>query len=137
MKTHKTLIWLILGLVPLSLSSASATSDDRPKLAALAEARYQSARALFDDGWLLYGRKGLTDAHVYQLSFRLLTAQLDRSDKKPDRIDAYQQHLDRMAKMRAIVNKLRGFGYANTFELKELDYLIREAEYWLEREKTQ
>ena len=50
MKTHKTLIWLILGLVPLSLSSASATSDDRSKLAALAEARYQSARALFDDG---------------------------------------------------------------------------------------
>ncbi len=97
----------------------------------LAEARYQSARELFDEAWLLYTRKGLSDNGIYTLSVRLLTAQLDSAAKPAARIAACQEHLDRMQKMQSMIAKVRELGYSKKLELKEIDYFVHEARYWL------
>jgi hypothetical protein len=118
------------------LSFAPATNDDQPKLAALAEARLQSARELFDEAWLLYTRKGLSESAIYTLSVRLLTAQLDSDETAAGKIAAYQEHLDRMQKMQSMVSKLRGLGYSKKLELKEIEYFVHEARYWRAREQA-
>jgi hypothetical protein len=130
------LIGLALGLLLLGISLAPAASEDQPNLAELAGARCQSARDLFDEAWLLYTRKGLSENGVYTLSVRLLTAQVDSAGNAAGRIAAYQEHLDRMQKLQAMMAKVRGLGYSKKFELKEAEYFVHEARYWLAREKA-
>lgn len=130
------LLGLSLALMLPSLSFAPAATDDRPDVAALAEARYQSAHELFDEAWLLYTRKGLAENTVYSLSVRLLTAKLDSAPNAAGRISAYQEHLGRMQKLQSMMSKLRGLGYSKKLETKEIDYFVHEARYWLAREQA-
>jgi hypothetical protein len=130
------MIVLTVGLVFPCLSMAPPTSEDQPNLEALAQARYHSARELFDEAWLLYTRKGLSESGVYTLSVRLLTAQVDSVGNAAGRITAYGEHLDRMQKLQAMMAKVRGLGYSKKFELKEADYFVHEARYWLARENA-
>jgi hypothetical protein len=130
------LIGLTLGLVLPCLSITPAAKEDPPKLEALAQARYQSARELFDEAWLLYTRKGLSDNAIYTLSVRLMTAQIDAAGKPAARIAACQEHVDRMQKMQSMMAKVRGLGYSKKLELKEVDYFVHEARYWLAREQA-
>lgn len=126
---------LVLVLVLPSLSYAPAATGDRPDVKVLAQVRCQSARELFDETWLMYTRKLQPEGVVYTFSHRLMLSELDCAETVADRIAACQGHLDRMKKMRAIVTKLRDIGFTKKFELKETDYFVHEARYWLAREQ--
>jgi hypothetical protein len=41
-----------------------------------------------------------------------------------------------MQKMQSMVSKLRGLGYSKKLELKEIEYFVHEARYWLAREQA-
>jgi hypothetical protein len=125
---------LMVVLVLPCLSFAPAATDDRPDLKALAQVRYQSAREVFDETWLMYKRKIQPEGAVYMFSQRLLLSQLDCAETIAERVAAYQAHLERMKKMQAMVLKLRDLGFSKKFEIKELDYFVQEARYWHAKE---
>jgi hypothetical protein len=136
MSNRTRLIGLTFVLMFASLALSPAATDYPPKLTELSEARYLSARELFDEAWLLYTRKGLSENTVYTLSVRLLNAKLDVAADAPGRIRAYQEHFDRIQKLQPVVSKLRGLGYSKKLEVKEIDYFVHEARYWLAREQA-
>ena len=123
-------------LVLPCLSFAPAVSDDRPDLKALALARYQSAREVFDEAWVMYKRKAQSEGAVYMFSHRLTLSQLDCAGTVAERVAAYKGHLDRMKKLQAIVHKVRDLGRSNKFEVKEVTYFVDEATFWHVREQT-
>jgi hypothetical protein len=134
MSTRLTLFGLMLVLVSPCLSLAPADTDDQPDLKTLAQVRYQSARELFDETWVMYKRKIQTEGAVYMFSHRLMLSQLECAETITERIEAYRGHLDRMKKMQAIVIKLRDLGFSKKFEVKQVDYFVNEAKYWHARE---
>ena len=135
MSRRMLFIGLTLVLVLPCLSFAPAATDDRPDLKALAQLRLQAAREVFDETWLMYKRKAQPEGVVYMFSHRLMLSQLDCAETIAERTAACQGHLERMTKMQGIVLKLRDIGLSKKFELKELDYFVHEARYWLAREQ--
>jgi hypothetical protein len=133
----KRILLLGLGaaLVFPSLSLAPAATERQSDLKTLAEIRYQSARGLFEEVWLMYTRKGQHETGVYMFSHRLMLSQLDRAENIAERVVASQHHLERMEKMRALVIKLRKIGHSNKVEQLETEYFVHEARYWLAREQ--
>jgi hypothetical protein len=125
---------LMLVLVLPWLSLAPAATDDQPDLKALAQVRYQSAREVFDEVWVMYKRKFEHEAAVYMFSQRLTLSELDCADTVAERVAAYQGHLDRMKRMQALVIKLRDIGVSRKYELKEAEYFVHEARFWHARE---
>jgi hypothetical protein len=124
----------IVVLVLPCLSFAPAATDDQPDLKVLAQVRYQSAREVFDETWLMYKRKLQTEGAVYMFSHRLMLSQLDCAATINERVAACQAHLERMKKMQAMVIKLRDLGFSKKFEVKELDFFVNEARFWHARE---
>jgi hypothetical protein len=135
MSRRKPITGLALVLVLPCLSFAPAATDDRPDVKALALVRYQSARELFDESWLMYKRKIQPEGVVYMFSHRLMLAQIDCAETIAERVAACRGHLDRMKKMQAMVIKLRDLGFSKKFEIKETDFFVHEARYWLAREE--
>ena len=86
MSRRMVFIGLTLILVLPCLSFAPAATDDQTDLKALAQVRYQAARELFDESWLMYKRKLQPEGVVYMFSHRLLLSQLDsrRDDRRED-----------------------------------------------------
>ncbi len=125
MSRRMLFISLMLVLVLPCLSFAPAAMDDRPDLKELAQARYQSARELFDESWVMYKRKIQPEGVVYMCSHRLMLSQLDCAETIAERVSACQGHLDRMKRMECMVIKLRDLGFSKKFELKEVDYFAR------------
>jgi hypothetical protein len=124
----------VLLLVVPCLSMAPAATDERPDLKALALVRVQSARELYDEAWIMYKRKIQAEGAVYMFSHRLMLSELDCAETISARVAACKGHLDRMKKMEGMVIKLRDLGFAKKFELKEVDYFVKEATYWQARE---
>jgi hypothetical protein len=129
------LLGVTAALVLPSLSLAPAATERQPDLKALAETRFQSARALFEEVWLMYTRKGQSETAVYMFSHRLMLSQLDRAGNISERVVANRQHLERMERMRALVSKLRGIGHCSKVEQMETEYFVHEARYWLAQEQ--
>jgi hypothetical protein len=136
MSTRTRLTALTLALVLPCFSFAPAATDDKPELAALAEARYQSAREFWDESWVVYTRGGMGPMNMSLISLRLLEAQLDRSEKDADKIAACQAHLDRITKMQAIATKVRRLGFSSKYEIKEMEFFRRDAEFRVARAKA-
>ena len=69
-------------------------------------------------------------------SKRLVTAELDATDKKADQLSALKIHLERMRKVQAIDQGRYDAGRISIEDLSQSKYYRLEAEIWLERAKV-
>jgi len=120
-----------LGLSIAHVALVRADPAGQPNLTELARARFDAANRLYDTAWSYYRQKTTGTPFVYFTSSRLLRAELDLSDKRDDRIAAYEHHLCRVKKLQALLTKVQALGRANTLEAAEVSYYRAEAEYWL------
>jgi hypothetical protein len=135
-RRHSGLVMVMalgLGLAFANDAQVPADPASQPSLADLAQARFGAANKLFDTAWSYYRQKTKEpDANfVCYTSFRLLRAELDLSDKRDNRIAAYEHHLSRVKKVQALVEKVQALGRVNTLEASTISYYRSEAEYWL------
>ena len=68
-------------------------------------------------------------------SKRLVLAELDATDKKPEQISALKTHLERMKKVQDIDQGRYDAGRISIEDLSQSKYYRLEAEIWLERAK--
>ena len=136
-KLHSELV-LALGLgLGLAIASGNLVRADQPaqpsqpSLASLAQARYDAATKLYDTAWSYYRQKAIETGFVFSSSLRLLLAELDLSDKRDNRIAAFEHHLCRMKKLQALVEKVQALGRSNTLEASQISLYRVEAEFWL------
>lgn len=129
-----------VGIPTYRVSAAERKEETKPvkgaeDLPALLKARlevaqkeYEARKAEFEAG------RGTFDG-MKDSAHRLLTAQVEASDKKADQIAAYQAHLGRMREAEAYVNRLFGDGRAAAGLWYQACYHRLEAEIWLARAK--
>jgi hypothetical protein len=126
---------LTLGLLLIAASIAPAPpvpdTAPAPDLTAMLEARHRAALDQFEETWVYY-KQARSDAYpVYVWSRFVLEAEFDLSDKKADRVNSLEAHLDRMKKLEALVKKVRRLGFGQAIEVGATEYYRIEAEYWL------
>jgi hypothetical protein len=121
-----------LGLALAHGRLVGADPTGRHSLADLAQARYEAANKLFDKAWDYYRQKATSAGFVYFASDRLLRAELGLSDKRDNRIAAFERHLCRVKRLQSLVAKVQALGRSNTLETTQTSLYRSEAEYWLE-----
>jgi hypothetical protein len=120
------------SLLLVGTSSAPITQEKRaPKQPALATARYNAALKQFDLIWQYYQQSRVESFDVYVWSRLLLDSKWAISDRPADRIVAFEEHLDRMKKLEALVKKVRRLGFGRSSDVGASEYYRIEAEYWL------
>ena len=102
----------------------------------LAEARYNAALQQFDLIWQYFQQSRVESFDVYVWSRLLLDARKGVSDR-PDRIAAYEEHLDRMKKLETLIKKVRRLGFGRSSDVGASEYYRIEAECWLAEAKSQ
>jgi len=138
-RRHSGLVMVMalgLGLAFATDAQVRADPASQPSLADLAQARFDAANKLFDTAWSYYRQKAVDTNFVCSTSVRLLRAELDLSDKRDNRIAAYEHHLDRVKKVQALVEKVQALGRVNTLEASQVSYYRAEAEYWLAKARS-
>ena len=119
-------------------SFAPAAPDETPTdLAKLADERYQTCLKHYDEAWVYYQQSRSDSLQLYFWSRLVLEAQGDLSDKKADRLEAFEAHLGRMKRLEALVKKVRQLGFGRSIDVTATNYYSKEAEFWLARAKTQ
>jgi hypothetical protein len=126
----------ILGLSLAALSFAPAAqekkADDRPPLA---ELRRDAAQKQFDLTWQYYQQNRVETFDVYLWSRLLLDAQRAVARTPEDRVEAFRQHLDHMARLEALIKKIRRLGFGRSNDVGASEYFRIEAECWLAEAK--
>jgi hypothetical protein len=141
------LIGLALGLIASidRLEVTEAQSIDRrdgaSSIANLqAEARINLAiRALKSINQRMNGGAGMMnrDIVIGIWSRRLLSAQIDRNDRKVPQIDLFEAHLSRMTELEDRANVQYRERRISDLDQMEVAFSRLEAEYWLTRARTQ
>jgi hypothetical protein len=121
--------WGLL-LVVASVAPVPQEQEAR-KESTLAEARYNAARKQFDLIWQYYQQSRVESDEVYFWSRLLLEASKGVASK-PDQLNAaFEQHLDRMKKLEALIKKIRRLGFGRSSDVGASEYYRIEAESWL------
>jgi hypothetical protein len=97
----------------------------------LAELRYNAARKQFELIWQYYQQSRVESFDVYVWSRLLLDANKAVAVKPDQRVAAFEQHLDRMKKLEALVKKVRRLGFGRSSDVGASEYYRIEAECWL------
>jgi hypothetical protein len=127
----------LFGLLLISLSFAAAPPDKgTPNRSALAQARYRAALKQFDEIWLYYQQSRVESFDVYVWSRLVLDSQQAVSDKQADRVAAFEDHMNRMQKLEALIKKIRRLGFGRSIDVGASEYYRREAEYWFEEARS-
>ncbi len=105
--------------------------QEAPKPAPPAAARYDAARKQFDLTWQYYQQNRVDSFQVYVWSRLLLDAKRGVSGRQADQIAAYEEHLDRMQKLEALIIKIRRLGFGRSSDVGASAYYRIEAECWL------
>jgi hypothetical protein len=103
-----------------------------------AQAKVDAARKTYEVLWT-NNKEGLVPfvELAYRWSRRWLEAELERSDKKTDKIAAYQAHRDRMRDLARITHERYRTRVTTIEEASATDFYSVEAEIWLEQAKNQ
>ena len=123
------LCWSLL-LVGASVAPVPRDQEVRKELP-LAELRYNAARKQFELIWQYYQQSRVESFDVYVWSRLLLDANKAVAVKPGQRTAAFEQHLDRMKKLEALVKKIRRLGFGRSSDVGASEYYRIEAECWL------
>jgi len=133
-KKPQLLCW---GLLLAVASSAPVPQEpEARKQPPLAEARYKAALKQFDLIWQYYQQSRVDSFEVYLWSRLLLDASKGASVRPDRRIAAFEEHLDRMRKLEALIKKVRRLGFGRSSDVGASEYYRIEAECWLAEAKA-
>jgi hypothetical protein len=132
--TRHALRWGLL-LVVASVAPVPREQEAR-KESTLAEARYNAARKQFDLIWQYYQQSRVESDDVYFWSRLLLEASKGVAVNKEQLITAFEQHLDRMKKLEALIKKIRRLGFGRSSDVGASEYYRIEAESWVAETKS-
>jgi RNA polymerase sigma factor (sigma-70 family) len=110
--------------------------DAELNLMRLMKDRVEAAKVEVDIRTQQYEQGRGTMDFLFGASKRLLKAEWEATDRKPDQLAALQTHLDLMKKMQDISQKRFDSGKESMENVAETKYFRLEAEIWLERAKT-
>jgi hypothetical protein len=134
-KKRRVLWW---GLLLAGASVAPVPQGQEPrKQPPLTEERYNAARKQFDLIWQYYQQSRVDSFEVYLWSRLLLDATKGVSAKPDRRIAAFEDHVDRMKKLEALIKKVRRLGFGRSSDVGASEYYRIEAECWLAEAKSQ
>jgi outer membrane protein TolC len=120
---------------PNAIAAPKLPAKPSEKLQALLKARLEAAKTEVDARNKEFEAGRGTLVFIFDASKRLLQAELEVSDKKSDRLAAYEAFL-KLAKEIEETNKQRfDDGKIPVQDLAQATYYRLEAEIWLEREK--
>jgi hypothetical protein len=128
---------LWLGLMTLGVALAPAPQDPPPPPqppqdpAALANLRAEAGKKAYDLAWLYYSENRVTSQKVYLWSRWLLEAQRDSNADKSAQVAACEAHLERIKKLEFKIRRIRKIGFGDSLDVVEVDYYVKEAEFWL------
>ncbi len=129
---------LYWGLLLAVASSAPVPpGEEARKPPPLAESRYNAANKQFDLTWQYYQQNRVESFQVYVWSRLLLDAKRGVSSRQADQIAAFEEHLDRMKKLEALIKKVRRLGFGRSSDVGASEYYRIEAECWLAEAKPQ
>jgi hypothetical protein len=138
MISAKKLQLLCWGLLLAGASVAPVPQgQEARKQAPLAEARYNAALKQFDLIWQYYQQSRVQSFDVYVWSRLLMDARKGVSDRPDKQIAAFEEHLDRMKKLEALIKKVRRLGFGRSSDVGASEYYRIEAECWLAEAKSQ
>ena len=138
-QTHRIIAWGLL-LTGTSFAPSAPTQPQQPQPVqqpALAEERLRAAQSQFELIWQYYQQSRVESFDVYVWSRLALDSRLGRSAKPADRVPAYEDHLDRMKKLEALVKKIRRLGFGRSSDVGATAYYRLEAEAWLAEARSQ
>ena len=127
---------LIAGLSLAVISFAPAPPTDQNQLAALAEARLQAAIRQYEETWAYYQQARIESYQVYVWSRLILDCRRDMMNKPAERLNALEDHFNRMKKLEALIKRVRRLGFGRSYDVGASEYYRLEAEVWLTREKS-
>ena len=137
MISAKKLQLLCWGLLLAGASVAPVPQgQEARKQAPLAEARYNAALKQFDLIWQYYQQSRVQSFDVYVWSRLLIDARKGVSDRPDKQIAAFEEHLDRMKKLEALIKKVRRLGFLRSSDVGASEYYRIEAECWLAEAKS-
>ena len=137
MNSAKKLQLVSWGLLLAGVSIAPVRQGpETRKQAPLAEARYNAALKQFNLIWQYYRQSRVDSFDVYAWSRLLLEASKGLSDRPDKWIAAYEEHLDRMIKLEALIKKIRRLGFGLSSDVGASEYFRIEAECWLAEVKA-
>jgi hypothetical protein len=111
-------------------------SNSTKKMAALLAARHAAASTEVDGRWKRFlGAREYLET-LLAASLRLLEAEREASDKKPDQLVALQNHWRRMKETEKVVQWRFDNGMVPTQDLAEAKFYRLQAEIWMERAKA-
>jgi hypothetical protein len=122
------------GLLLAALSMAPLPQPKeapKPPAQALAEVRLQAAVKQYDLTWQYYQQNRVDTRDVYLWSRLLLDARQAVSNRPADRIRDYEEHLDHMKKLEALIKKIRRLGFGRSSDVGASEYFRIEAESWV------
>jgi hypothetical protein len=123
---------ILWGLVLSVLSSAPIVQEkEPPKPAPQSDARYRAAVKQFDLVWQYYQQNRVETFDVYLWSRLLLDARQKVGRAPAERVAAYEEHLDHMRRLEALVKKVRRLGFGRSNDVGASEYWRIEAECWL------
>jgi hypothetical protein len=133
-KKRQLLCWSLL-LAGASVAPVPQGQEAR-KQSPLAAARYNAALKQFDLIWQYYQQSRVQSFDVYVWSRLLLDASKGVSDRPGKQIAAFEEHLDRMKKLEALIKKVRRLGFERSSDVGASEYYRIEAECWLAEAKS-
>jgi DNA-binding transcriptional regulator/RsmH inhibitor MraZ len=119
---------------------ASLRFSDRGEVAGqgpLAKTRWQAAKAGYEDAWARLTQRYAPTESLYEWSCRWRDAALAMATDHAGRIAARQDHLDRMAKLQALLKQRVEAGTVSTFELWSAEFFVAEATLQLAASRTE
>jgi hypothetical protein len=128
------------GLILAGLSMAPIPEQkdaQKPPGPSPSEVRLQAAVKQYDLTWQYYAQNRVDTRDVYLWSRLLLDARQAVSRRPADRIRDYQEHLDHMRKLEALIKKIRRLGFGRSSDVGASEYFRIEAESWLAEAKAQ
>ncbi len=134
-------LWLGLSALFAALAPAPAPAPapqdaPPPPPPSLAEARIQTAVRAYDLAWLYYSENRIPSEKVYRWSRWLLEAQREATGDRAAVVAACEGHLERMKKVHAKVARIRKIGFGDSLDVIEVDYYLKEADFWVEQARA-
>jgi hypothetical protein len=112
-------------------------AKEAPKPApAMAEVRLQAAVKQYDLTWQYYQQNRVDTRDVYLWSRLLLDARQTVSNRPADRLRDFEEHLDHMRKLEALIKKIRRLGFGLSSDIGASEYFRIEAESWVAEAKS-
>jgi hypothetical protein len=127
------LIWLIPGIfLGLAATSLSGTSKEAEKLVKLRKAKLESARQTYNVVSRNFNEGPVRGVELpYRWSIRLLEAERQMNDQKPEQIAALERHVERMKNVELVARDLYRARVNTVNEVTAAEYYRMEAEIWL------